>query len=72
MTLRWRKCYLIHGIMAPQQSKTNLLPLVFARHPTVGPQVRHFLNHQPLSGFYLLTDEKQIVALYLFVPALGV
>ena len=72
MTLRWRKCYLIHGIMAPRQSKTNLLPGVFARHPTVGPQVSHFLNHQPVSGFYSLTYEIQIGALYLGVRALCV
>jgi hypothetical protein len=69
MTLRRRKCYLIHRIMAPRQSKTNLLPGVFARHPTVGPQVSHFLNHQPVSGFYLLTYEIQIGALYLGVRA---
>jgi len=41
----------------------------FARHPTLGPQVSHFLNHQPVSGFYLLTDEIQIGALYLGVRA---
>ena len=45
MTLRLHKCYLIHCIMAPRQSKTNLLPVVFAQHATVGPQVSHFLNH---------------------------
>jgi hypothetical protein len=69
ITLRRRKCYLIHRIMAPRQSKTNLLPGVFARHPTVGPQVSHFLNQQPVSGFYLLTYEIQIGALYLGVRA---
>ena len=68
MTLRRRKCYLIHRIMAPRQSKTNLLPRAFARHPTVGPQVSQFLNHQPVSGFYLLTYEIQIGALDLGVP----
>jgi len=44
----------------------------FYRHPTVGPQVSHFLNHQPVSGFYLLTYEIQIGALYLDVRALCV
>jgi len=39
----------------------------FARHPTVGPQVSHFINDQPLSGFCLLTYEIQIGALYLGV-----
>jgi len=69
ITLRRRKCYLIHRIMAPRQSKTNLLPGVFAHHPTLGPEVCHFLNHQPVSGFYLLTYEIQIGALYLGVRA---
>ena len=55
--------------MAPRQSKTNLLPGVCAQHPTVGPQVSHFLNHRPVSGFYLLTYEIQIGALYLGVRA---
>jgi len=55
MTLRRRKCYLIHRIMATRQSKTNLLPGVFTLHPTLGPQVSHFLNHQPVFRF-LLTD----------------
>jgi len=72
MTLRRRKCYLIHCIMPPRQSKTNMLPEVFARHPTVGPQVSHFLNHQPVLGFYLLSYEIQIGALYLGVRALCV
>jgi len=67
MTQGRRKCYLIHHIMALRQSKTNLLPGAFARHPTVGPQVSHFLNHQPVSGFYLLTYEIQNGALYLGV-----
>jgi len=49
----------------PRQSKTNLLPGVFARHPTVGPQVSHFPNHQPVSGFYLLPYEIEIGALYI-------
>ena len=59
--------------MAPQQSKPNLLLGVFALHPTVGPQVSHFLNHQPVSGFYLLTYEIQIGALYfcLHVPCVS-
>ena len=69
MTLRQCKCYLIHCIMALRQSKTNLLPGVLARHPTVCPQVSHFLNHQPVSGFYLLTYEIQIGALYLGLRA---
>jgi len=69
MTLHRRKCYLIHSIMAPPQSKTNLLRGAFAQHPTVGPQVSHFLNGQPVSGFYLLTYEIQIAALYLPVCA---
>ena len=69
MTLRRRKCYLIHRIMAPRQSKTNLLLGPFARHPTVGPQVSHFLNDHPVSGFYILTYEIQIGALYLGVRA---
>jgi len=67
MTLRQCKCYQIHCIMALQQSKTTLLPGVFVRHTPVGPQVTHFLNHQPLSGFSLLTCEIQIGALYLAV-----
>ena len=69
MTLRRSKCYLIHRKMALRQSKTNLLYGVFTRHPTVGPQVSHFLNHQPVSGFYVLTYEIQIGALYLGVRA---
>jgi len=69
MTLRQRKCYLIHCIMAGRQSKTNLLPGAFAPHPTVGPPVSHFLNHQPVSGFYLLTYEIQIGALYVGIRA---
>jgi len=69
MTPRRRKWYLIYRIVARWQSKTNLLPGVFAWHPTVGPQVSHFLNHQPVSGFYLLTYERQIGALYLGVRA---
>ena len=69
MTLRRRKCSLIHRTMATRQSKTNLLPGAFARHPTVGLQVSHFLNHLPVSGFYLLTYEIQIGALYLGVRA---
>jgi len=69
MTLRPPKCYPIHRIMAPRQFKTNLLPRAFARDPTVGLQVSHFLNPQPVSGFYLLTYEIQIGALYLGVPA---
>jgi len=69
MTLLRRKCYLIHCIIAPRQSKTNLLPGVFAQNPTVGLQVSHFLNHQPVSGFYLLSYEIQIGALYLGVRA---
>jgi len=72
MTLRLRKCYLIYCIMAPRQSKTNLLPGAFARHPTVGPQVSHFPNHQPVSGFNLPTYEIQIGALYLGVRGLCV
>jgi len=44
----------------------------FAQHPTVGHQVSHFLNHQPVSGFYLLTYEIQIGALYLGVRRLCV
>jgi len=40
----------------------------FAQNPTVGPQVSQFLNHQPVSGFYLLTYEIQIGALDLGVP----
>jgi len=69
MTLCRRKCYLIHRIRALRQSKTNLLPGVLAGHPTVGPQGSHFLNHQPVSGFYLLTYEIQIGALYMGVRA---
>jgi len=69
MTLRRRKCYLIHPIMAPQQCKTNLLPGAFTRHPTIGPLVRHFLNHEPVSGFYFQTYEIQIGALYMGVCA---
>jgi len=69
MTLHWRKCYLTQNIMALWQSKTNLLPGAFPRHPTVGLQVSHFLNHQPVSGCYLLTYEIQIGALYLGVRA---
>jgi len=67
MTLRRRKLYPIHCIMARRQSKTTLLPAVFAGHPTIGPQVSHFLNHQPVSGFYLLIYEIQIGPLYLGV-----
>jgi len=69
MTLRPCKCDLNHRIMAPRQSKTNLLPGVFARHLTVGPQVSNWLNHQPVSGFYVLTYEIQIAALHLGVRA---
>ena len=69
ITQRRGKCYPIHRIMAPGHSKTNLLPGPFARHPTVGPQVSHFLNQQPVSGFSLLTYEIQIGALYLGVRA---
>jgi len=67
--MRQWKCYLVHRIMAQRQSKTNLLPMAFTRHPTVGPQVSHFLNHQAVSGFYLLTYEIQIGGLYLGVRA---
>jgi len=70
MTLHRRKCYLIHRIMALPQSKTNLLPGVFARHPTVGPLVSQYLNHLPVSGFNLLTYEIQIGALNLAICAL--
>ena len=69
MTLRRPKCYLIHSIMDRRYSKTNLLPGVYARHPTVGPQVIHLLNHQPVSGFYLMTYEIQIGALFFGVGA---
>jgi len=45
----------------------DLVPRAFARHPTIGPHVSHFLNHPPVSGFYPLTNEIQIGGLYLGV-----
>jgi len=64
------KCYLIQSTMAPQRSKTRLLPQVFARHLTVSPKASHFLNHQLVSCFYLLTYAIHIGAVYLGVNAL--
>ena len=60
---RW-KGYLIHCIIGPWQSKTNLLPGAFARHPTLRSQVSHFQNYHHDSSSYLLPYEIPIGALY--------